>query len=221
MNVLEILNAYPGETFLREHAKAIVAHTDIQVSWAYTQVQHPGPVRPPLEGLRHCFALPNFNRMQPLRKAGFRLQYALLPWEKAKKRAVLRAVEKVQPDCIHFQFAGTAIQWAWVAEELQTPFSFSIRGSDVQVAPFTTAGYLSKLKDTGAKAAGIHAVCDALKNQFCDLTDTRPDKVQVIRTAINKDWSTIERRPEKGFFLSVAACTGQKDTPICYWQRSN
>lgn len=213
MNVLEFLNAYPGETFLYEHGKALSTYTDIKLSWAYTQTTHSGIITPSMQCLQHCFSLPNFNRMPFLRKASLRIKYALLPLERAKKRAVLHMVEKVQPNWIHFHFAGTAIQWSWVAEELQVPFTFSVRGSDVQVAPFTIDGYLSKLKDTGSRAAKIHAVCDALKIQYCHLTDTTMDKVQVIRTAINKDWGTIERKPQKGSLISVGRLHWRKGYP--------
>ena len=213
MNVLEILNAYPGETFIQQHAEAILAYTDCQLSWAFTQTPQIGSLSKPVEGLHQCFAIPNFNRLPKWRKTALRAANPLLSWDRLKKRAILRSIAKSKPDIIHFHFAGTAIQWAWTAEELQVPFTFSLRGSDVQVAPYTIDGYTAQLQYIGSRAAGIHAVCESLKNQFCTLTSIHPDKIQVIRTAISPDWATIERKPEPGNLLSVGRLHWRKGFP--------
>lgn len=213
MKVLEILNGYPGEPFIQEHAKAMLANTACQLNWAFTQTRHSGSLPRIVEGLDHCFAIPNFNRMPKWRKTAYRLANPFSTWDTQKKRATLRSIAKSQPDLIHFQFAGTAIQWAWVAEELKIPFTFSLRGSDVQVAPYTIEGCCAQLQTIGFKAAGVHAVCESLKNQFCSLTSVSPEKVQVIRTAISPDWATIERTPESGNLLSVGRLHWTKGFP--------
>jgi|GEM_PF-712697 len=213
MNVLEILNAYPGETFIREHGKAIVQHTDIALSWAYTQTGQTGSLPHPFEGLKHCIALPNFNRLPRWRKAAYRLLSPTLPVDRLKERGVLQAIAKTQPDWLHFQFAGTAVQWAWLAIVLQVPFSFSLRGSDVQVAPHTLAGYSEKLRVIGEQATAIHAVCEDLKRQFIALTLLQADKIKVIRTTIDPAWSLIERQPESGLIIAVGRLHWAKGYP--------
>jgi len=211
--VLEILNQYPGEFFIKVHGKSLSEHSKIQLSWAYTQTLNTGALPKPIKHLHQCIAIPNFNRLSKWSKLKHRILYPFTQWDKAKKKAVLRSILASQPDLIHFQFAGTAIQWAWVAEELNIPFTFSLRGSDVQVAPFTIEGYRDQLQTIGFKAAGVHAVCESLKNQFCSLTSVSPKKVQVIRTAISPDWATIERTPEPGNLLSVGRLHWTKGFP--------
>jgi len=213
MTVLEILNSYPGETFIREHARAILRKSTVELAWAFAQTSLLGDLPKPVSGLSYCFAMPNFNRLSKSKKITIRLRRPLRSWHHEKEATVLRCVQRVKPDVIHFQFASTAVQWSWIAKKLNVPFTFSVRGSDVQVLPLLTKHYLERLKKISVKSKRIHAVCDNLKSLFCDLTGIPAAKVDVIRTVVSDRWKAVTREPEPNLFISVGRLHWSKGFP--------
>ncbi len=199
MHVLEILNAYPGETFLQEHARA-VATTDVQVSWAFWQTNKPGALPKVIPELKHCVGLINSNRIPKWKKMLLRLRY----WNYSDPytQALKNQVKKIKPDIIHFQFASLAMRhYKWV-ESLRIPFTFSVRGSDIQSEAVRSEDTLDRLKIIAKKAAGIHTVSDHLKAKlFRHVGEYK--KTTTIRTVIHDHWKTVVRKPEKGNLVTI------------------
>jgi glycosyltransferase involved in cell wall biosynthesis len=209
LKVLEILNAYPGETFLQEHARALQSEAQgLELIWAFTQTNRTGKLSPPFVGGPRSYALPNFNRLGRVQKALFLLRYGGKR-DLAIKESITTIIRKIKPDIIHFQFAATAIQLSWLATELNIPFTFSVRGTDVQVYPITVEGYKENLKIVSSRAFRVHAVCNDLKSKLHDITNCSV-KINVIRTVINDDWAQIIREPKPGNILTVGRLTWAK-----------
>lgn len=202
MNVVEVLNGYPGETFIQEHARAMVAYApSAKISWAFVQTEKLGSITPPVSGLQRCIGLINRNRLPFYNKVLHKIKYFGTPqsYTKEFKKQILR----VRPDLIHFHFAGTTVRYMNEIIDLRIPFSVSVRGSDIQVEP-TIRGesYLRNLKSVVAKASGVHAVTDDLKNLFVRYCGQH-EKVTVIRTCINQRWFSLNRHPEENLLMAV------------------
>lgn len=203
MRVLEILNAYPGETFLREHATAILSHTDIRLAWAFTQSNRAGRLRPhPVQNLSNTIGLTNPNRLSSLDKTFLRLRY--FNTNDSYGAAWKSQIRRLNPDIVHFHFASLAARHFPAMRELGIPFTFSIRGSDIQVDPVVRGEeYVARLKETTAAAVGAHAVTEDLKETFNRVVGCRNSHLQVIRTCVSTAWSNVVRSPKGNLFLAV------------------
>ncbi|MCB0494158.1 MAG: glycosyltransferase family 4 protein [Cyclobacteriaceae bacterium] len=200
MHVLEILNAYPGETFIQEHAKAVIQYTDIKLSWAFWQTSRTGALPKPITGLKNCVGLINPNRISKVKKAGIRLAH--LNDKDSYVKALKRQVKALKPDVIHFHFATLAVQhYRWV-EELGIPFTFSIRGSDIRTETTRSDATIETLKMVVHKASRIHTVCDHLQDELFEIAG-KNNKTTTIRTAIASHWRNVERKPELGNMVSI------------------
>lgn len=204
IKVLEVLNAFPGETFLMEHAKALRHNSsDIELLWSYTQTSRYGSIKPSFQNGPSCYAIPNFDRLSKYQKLRLVLRHRTLKRDKLRVESALRIVRRINPDVIHFQFASTAFNWAWLAIKLKIPFSFSLRGSDINVYPITIDGYTEELKEVSKTAVRIHAVTNAIKERFIDLTGVESRKIEVIRTCISEVWKNIQRKPVDGNVIFI------------------
>ncbi len=137
-------------------------------------------------------------------------------------------MKKINPDLVHFQFASGAAQFGELAKSLGYPFTFSIRGADIQNQPYLIDGYLDNLKKACFNANGIHSVCDSLKNELFSLVpDLEKEKVRTIYTAISDDWTAPTLQSgESRIWLSVGRLHWRKgfDTLILAYdilKRSN
>lgn len=209
MRVLEILNSYPGETFLQEHAKAVVTNSEVKLSWAFWQSGKPGPyAKKVMPQLEHCIGLINPNRISRLRKALLKLRYG--NDKDAYTRALISQVKRIQPDVIHFQFASLALRhYQWV-EALGIPFTFSIRGADIQSEVTQSQASIDVFKKMVEKSNGIHTVCDHLKNKLFEICGEN-SKTTTIRTVINEHWKEVKRNPVHGQLVSIGRLHWRKN----------
>lgn len=208
--MLEILNGYPGETFIQEHAKAVIQHTDIQLSWAFWQNTQPGKLNNAVPGLQNCVGLINPNRLSKIKKAGIKLAY--LNDKNSYAKALKRQVSVLKPNIIHFQFATLAVQhYRWVLD-LGIPFTFSIRGSDIQTQTIISKEYIERLSKATDLSSGVHSVSDHLTNEFFKICGQN-DKTTTIRTAIGEHWKNVLRNPIKGNLLAVGRLHWTKAYP--------
>ncbi len=208
MNILEVLNSYPGETFIQEHARAIIENTDIELSWAFWQSSQPGKLKNAVPGLKNCVGLINPNRISKIKKAFIRLRY--FNYADPYTQALKDQVKKIKPDIIHFHFASLATrQYTWVAA-MGIPFTFSVRGADIQSEVICSADTLDVLKIITKKAVGIHTVCEHLKDELFRYCGENK-KTTTIRTVINEHWKTIERNPVKGHLVSIGRLHWRKN----------
>jgi len=200
--VLEILNSYPGETFIREHAKALKQYNgDINLVWAYTQTDSIGRKKNwDFSGVK-SYAWPNYNRFPRWKQTIFSLVYPGRRLNKITKPQI-NLIRKIKPDLVHFHFATLAMQYGHLCEELRIPYTFSVRGSDIQVTPLIVEDFKEKFIQTVKASKAVHCVSDSLKDELFNLTGSNY-KVYVIRTTVSDDWASLERRPEKGLLIAV------------------
>ncbi|MFA0964682.1 glycosyltransferase [Roseivirga sp. BDSF3-8] len=213
MRVLEIVNSVPGETFIREHAQAIVSHTDIELMWGAWQTTSTGNLPSPVAGLKTVEALPNYNRMKVGGKLRQKVSYFLKKFKNPSPQDIVReTVAKFQPDLIHFQFASLAAQHHQWASDLSIPYTFSVRGSDVQVEPLNNPLYLKSLISAANHAAGIHLVCGQL-GKLLEGYAGKTLPMSVVRTSLNPAWEKVARKPVDGKIVSVGRLHWRKDFP--------
>jgi len=164
--VLEILNCYPGETFIRQHALAISRHVnDIELVWAFTQTPYTGRKRSwDFSGIK-CYAWPNYNRLPRWEKTFFSLRYSG-PKQNKLNKPQIHLIKKIKPDLVHFHFANLAMQYRHLCEKLGIPYTFSVRGSDIQVAPLMISNYKEKFIQTVKAAKAVHCVSDSIKDEL-------------------------------------------------------
>src|SRR4051812_508125 len=124
MRVLEVLNSYPGENFLREHARAILRQGDTELMWAFWQTGQPGVIKNPVEGLKRTVGLVNANRISRFRKVLTRVRH--MGRRNAFESEFLRQVKALRPDVVHFQFASLASLHYRQLSRLSVPFTFSV-----------------------------------------------------------------------------------------------
>lgn len=210
MKVLEILNAYPGENFLREHARAIACQGDIELSWAFWQTSRVGKMKNVVEGLKESVGLVNTNRSSRFRKLLTRLRHPLS--HDAFEADFGRQINKMRPDVIHFQFASLASIHYRRLVNMSRPFTFSVRGSDVQVDPLVLPGYSEKLKNMCDAASGIHTVSESLTDVLVRF-GCKKEKITTIRTSISPAWAEIRRTPDPGTLISVGRLHWTKGYP--------
>lgn len=210
--VLEIINSYPGETFIRQHALAINQHaTDIDLIWAYTQTESTGRRKSwDYSGVK-CYALPNYNRLPRWKQTIFSLVYKGRKLQKINKPQV-NLIKKIKPDLVHFHFAALAVQYGHLCDKLRIPYTFSVRGSDLQVDPLIISGFQEKLIQTVTAAKAVHCVSEDLRHELFRITGS-VDKTLVIRTTVSDDWESVERRPEKGLLIAIGRLHWRKGYP--------
>jgi len=73
----------------------------------------------------------------------------------------LKYFRENKPDLIHFHWTNLAIKMSWIPLELGIPFTFSMRGHDVQDLTIDDS-YIESLKRVIQTSAGIHSVCDSI-----------------------------------------------------------
>lgn len=221
MRIIEVLNAYPGETFIKEHARAIVNHGGVNLGWCFWQVERTGSLPSPLDGLQICTGLFNPNRSSTLKKALIRLKH--FNRKDSYRREVLRTIASFSPDLIHFHFATTAVQHYALAMALKVPFTFSVRGSDILVTPKNDERFVQKLADVVRTSSGIHTVSEHLKFKLFECVGEN-EKTTVIRTAIDPSWAGVRRRVDSLMFVAVGRLhwvKGYGDLLLCFKKLSD
>lgn len=165
MIVLEVINNWPAETFIERHCQSLnsISAPVIVVSRLKSldyaqQSSVDGSNAKPKQ------VIPNFDHLNTIEKI-ISLKYLakisefnLLP----RNLVQLGFFKSLKPDLIHFHDANLAVNMSWIAQKLGIPYTLSLRGSDVQVAPLLSQDYRSKLRITLLCASGVHSVSDAL-----------------------------------------------------------
>lgn len=209
--VLEVLNQYPGETFIQEHVRAIQQHChNIDLMLAYTQTSQTGKLRDSVQGIP-TFAWPNYNLMPAWKQWMQSIRYPGNDLVKLHKPQRI-FLQRLNPDHVHFHFSPLAVKYSHLCRELNIPYSFSVRGSDVHALhPEKDATYIEQLKACMQNATAVHAVADYLKTQLEELTGYQNAKV--IYTCVSDEWSKIEREPQHGLLIAIGRLTWQKGFP--------
>lgn len=169
--IIEVTNNWPAEVFIQRHIsaleeqgiclKVIARHSDEKYTQsASVDISH-----------RNVNLMPNFNRLSAFKKI-LKLRY-LIRYKKVLnitekslgEKVLFSYFESLQPDLIHFHDSSLAILMSWIPHLSGTPYSFSLRGSDIQVLPLLSGEYKEKLRDVILNASGVHSVCDVLWNE--------------------------------------------------------
>lgn len=211
MHIVEILNAYPGETFIGQHATAIASMNKVNLTLGYVQTNKVGELKNTWRGGSNSVALLNANRTSLVNKTWAKLRYLNHPL--SYRKFFEKQVQSFKPDIVHFQFASLATRYYQWMNSMGIPYTFSVRGADVQTEPITGgAEYIAKLREAVVGARAVHAVTDDLRNilfKYCGANT----KTHVIRTCIDKSWADIKRNPKPGQLLSVGRLHWRKGYP--------
>ncbi|QNL20584.1 glycosyltransferase family 4 protein [Hyphobacterium sp. CCMP332] len=201
--LLAILNTPPGEPFIINHLNAVSENiSEIKLRIAYGSTSENGKIKSPLNRKVNAFAIPNFDRLSTLKKASFVFKYPFKKRSQIKKFAVEQFFKRQKADIIHFHFAGTAIKWYNFLPS-NTKFTFSIRGSDINVMPFTNSTYLEKLKSVAEKAMRIHVVNEELADRFNALLPGFEAKIKCIPTLVSSEFFDISNMPLDKYIIAI------------------
>ncbi len=197
------MNRPPGEIFILNHLNTISkAFSDLELNIAYGATSHYGKITSPLKSNINAFAIPNFDRLSRLNKAMHVLKYPFIKRSNLKNFALEQFFKRQKADIVHFHFASTAIKWYNYLPP-KSSFTFSIRGSDINVMPITKSTYLDNLKKVTDKADGIHVVNEELADRFNALVPGFESKIKIIPTVVAKDFFNINNTPRNNYFIAI------------------
>jgi glycosyltransferase involved in cell wall biosynthesis len=212
LRVLEILNHPPGETFIQQHAIALNTYApEIELCWAFTQTNLNGRLKQFDFSTTKCYAWPNYNLYPKWKQALVKATYFGKSLD-ALYKPQLNLLKKIKPDLVHFHFSSLAVKYAHLCVELDIPYTFSVRGSDIQLAPENDPDYVKSLQKVMQHAKAIHCVSYSLQHDLFEYAGPS-NKSNVIRTAISDDWQTIERRPQQGLLIAIGRLNWRKGFP--------
>ncbi len=215
MKVLEILNHPPGETFIRQHAIALNMHApDIELCWAFTQTDQNGHLKQFDFSTTKCYAWPNYNLYPKWKKAFTKAKYLGKSLD-ALYQPQLNLLKKIKPDLVHFHFSTLAVKYAHLCAQLNIPYTFSLRGSDIHFLESNSREneeYIQQLITVSDGAKAIHSVSEQLKDAFNKLTHSRKNP-HIIRTTVDDSWLNITRKPQPNLLVAVGRLTWKKGFP--------
>jgi colanic acid/amylovoran biosynthesis glycosyltransferase len=177
MNVIEVVNNWPAETFIQRHVQALGDEAGISVNvvarHGLTSYRDQASIDGQA-GTSRASLMPNFNHLSwPGKLLGLRNLTSNSLFSKhamsISERTLLGFFERLHPDLIHFHDATLAAYMCWIPGVLNIPYTLSLRGSDIQVFPLQSKDQHSLTVSAIGQAAGIHAVCDALGQQAVQL----------------------------------------------------
>lgn len=176
MNILEVTYNSPMEVFLNRHTSTL-NENGLKVTTVarhsenlYSRSASIGELTP------GTLIMPNFDRADNYKKIAFVAKYFSSKNQiphglKIRERVLINYFSQLQPGLIHFHFASLAVLLAWIPIQLKIPFTFSLRGSDIQTLPFIQKGYIESLTDLFKTTSGVHSVCDALWESAQDIVE--------------------------------------------------
>lgn len=215
LKVLEILNHPPGETFIQQHAIALNTYApEIELCWAFTQTNQNGRLPKFDVDTTTGYAWPNYNLYPKWRQALVKAAYAGKSLD-ALYKPQLKLLKKLKPDLVHFHFSPLAVKYAHLCQQLNIPYTFSLRGSDLHALKSNhpeNETYVQQLVAVADGAKAIHAVSEQLKDTFKKLTKSKTNP-QIIRTTIDDSWLAVSRNPEPGLLVAIGRLTWQKGFP--------
>jgi colanic acid/amylovoran biosynthesis glycosyltransferase len=200
MNLIEVVHFWPPPIFIQRHAEALNDHG--LVPTVVMRKQSQAHIINPPSTLRTVL-LPSFGQSGitgKLRSVRYLMgsSRSLNP----KKRILLSLFKTLKPDLIHFHDASLASKMQWIPVELDIPYTFSLRGSDIQVLSLRSQEYIQQLIQSFCSSAGVHSVCNNLWDQFIATQDL-PDNLfhQTIYTNVplpdklpgSEKWESPER----------------------------
>lgn len=169
-NILEVTYNFPCEVFISRHVKALEnAGCQVQLVARHADDNYTdsSTVSKNTEINSMPKILPQFDHLSIMNKV-ISLRYLKNSKWKLSRRDLLRDrvmlgyFKKLNPDLIHFHFGTLAGMMSWIPQELGIPYTLSLRGSDIQVAPLSSLDQEDLLRDGITHAAGIHTVSDNL-----------------------------------------------------------
>jgi colanic acid/amylovoran biosynthesis glycosyltransferase len=168
LHVVEVIQAWPPETFIVRHLAALETHTSLKVTVAAKSpsVQRSSSIQVVEAAVLQVevVKLPNFDYMRPYAKLASSLaalsQACRIREGRPRDWAILRSFNSMRPDLVHFHFGSLAADLVPYVRRLGIPYTVSIRGSDIQVGPLMSEEYARRLSDTLVNARAIHTVCD-------------------------------------------------------------
>ena len=189
MRILEITYTWPAETFIVRHAEALAKYTriDLTIGARSPLVSQSASVQSAEVVGYQVKSLYNFDYMPLHRKLyaviGSLNRNSLMSGKSFRDRALLKQLDSLQPDLIHFHVSSLAVIMAKYAQALGVPYTFSLRGSDIQVMPVTQEAYSETLCQTAINAQAVHTVVDVFQDKLRDLCGV-PVNCSTIRTCV-------------------------------------
>jgi colanic acid/amylovoran biosynthesis glycosyltransferase len=162
---------WPVETFLRNRLEGL-ARAGLEVTAALTAPRwRAAGAR--MEGVR-LLRLPHWN--DPL----------LLRLLQAGRAGARRAMGRLRPDVVHFEWNSVAIDFWSLVETWRRPAVISCRGSQILVRPHTPGqeAFVRGLERTLREAAAVHCVSEAIRREAMRY-GLDPAKARVIRPAVD------------------------------------
>jgi glycosyltransferase involved in cell wall biosynthesis len=197
MRVLEVTYTWPAETFIVRHGRAVAARLDLIVA-------SKSPIKPNSATIQRVqdfpapvVNLPNWDHMRTWEKARFMAEHRLSgdgPGAEFRLRdqIVIRALQELKPDVVHFHFGTLAKLFARCADVLNIPYTLSLRGTDIQVWPLLNPEEMAPFERVLAGAAGVHVVCDVFGTDAQAITEVMPDPTTIRTTVPIPDYTPPE-----------------------------
>lgn len=219
--LIEITYTWPSEIFIQRHLKALRdARLPIQL------VARSNPVNFVTSASLHIpiadlpvKIMPNFDHLSLWGKI-HSLRYLKstksisMGGKPFRDIVLLEYFRQLNPSLIHFHFGQLAVSMRWICEELQIPFTVSLRGTDFQVIPLQSEKKRQELYQTLVQAAGIHTVCNKfnldINQQLAECPPT-----ETIYTTVPIPPALPPYPPSQGVFrfLAVGRYHWRKDFP--------
>jgi glycosyltransferase involved in cell wall biosynthesis len=165
--IVEVIPTWPTEVFIQRHAQALMelgvslglvarsADPSYARRASIQQVEIPLPVSvtPSFDTFVHkCLRLIQYGFSRDVLHSNRRL----------RERLLLAFYRQTKADLIHFHNAQLAVSLIWICQDLDIPYTVSLRGADAQVIPLRSASNYRATQNALLGAAGIHTVCDHL-----------------------------------------------------------
>ncbi len=187
MRVLEVTYTWPAETFIIRHARALAGRVTLTMAAKSPIRPHSATIQSVRDFPAPVVSLPNIDHMNRLEKAtaAVRLRLNGVPGSdlRLRDRMVVRALQELRPDVVHFHFGTLARLLARCADALDIPYTISLRGSDIQVWPLLNQDDMQRFRYVLEHAAGIHVVCDTFGTAARQIANSIPTP-RTIRTTV-------------------------------------
>lgn len=186
LKVFEIVPFWPAEVFIQRHLTAFpVGQFQPQIFTRITDYTLRSSSILSETDLR-ANELPRFDGLSVFEKAKkaaslwneYDLLFEKRSWE---DKLLLRYFRRNKPDLIHFHWTNLAVRLSWIPLELKIPFTFSMRGHDVQERMLDPK-YIEGLSKVIKCSSGIHSVCEYIWHEAASLCDI--DKSSVFHKTI-------------------------------------
>ena len=179
MKVFEVVPFWPAEVFVQRHISAL-AETSLHVQTIARVIDFSVRSSSILSDTNLMVEeMPRFDGLNVVKKAFQAVSLWNAPDLLLDKRGWqdklwLRYFRSNKPDLIHFHWGTLASRLAWIPLELGIPFTFSVRGHDVQERMLDDE-YTEQLSFVIKSSAGVHSVCESIWHEaleLCEITES-------------------------------------------------